>query len=121
MKILVVDDEEYRHALFSKALSEHQVWHAYGYEHALELMKKVQFDIMYFDYDLGVFYNGSCLVNAVVLLPPELRPQVVVVHSWNPEGADMMMTGLKTSGIKAIRSVFGPNVILPAEAIETQT
>lgn len=95
-RILVLDDEEYRHrGLAKKHAGEliNSYVSAKGAISALAACREgSRFDVVYLDHDLGDGHgDGRDVANYIAQMPPCYRPREVVVHSWNmPAGAQMM-------------------------------
>ena len=126
MRVLILDDDEARHARFAKWFAGYDVHHVYTIS---EFEKKItggKFDAVFLDHDLNdygknsVVYNGYTTVEltgfeaakTLTFLPQELRPTQVFVHSWNPDGAKMMVDLLESTGFNVIRWVFDPKAFL---------
>lgn len=103
MRVLVVDDDPRRHAFFDQAYLGDEVVHAYGYYEATDaLTKGSKFEVVQLDHDLGdlrkpdtitEMYGNLELTGYHVAhfmateLEFKLRPDRVIVHSVNPDGA----------------------------------
>ncbi len=114
MKILVLDDEKVRHDwfkdFFAKEFNDvpvelHHAWHA---NTARDLMFAHQFDVVFFDHDLGVGCPDGSEAAAMVCDEPQLfnRPRIVFVHSHNPSGADAIQSKFTMSGIECHQFSF---------------
>lgn len=130
MRILVLDDDESRHETFRKNLAGNDVVHVYSFHEACQVVTDSErFDVFYLDHDLMDFHDNSGYCQApleftgyhfvhwtVNDMPVALRPELVVVHSWNPSGAMLMFEALRDAGFKAYREEFwidiGMNLIL---------
>lgn len=116
MLILVVDNEEYRHELFkSKYLVGHEVWHAFNTKRAIYLLAKMKFDVMYLEFDLE---EENTLPIIDFLEEEGNKPNNIIVHSFNEDGAGLIMDKIlpfrgKWKDVTVIRSIFGPNMFLP--------
>ena len=111
MKILVLDDDEYRHRAFGKFLAGHYVVYTWNATGALEALKGSKFDMMFLDHDLqdfndGVESTGMDVVKGIVALPDDKLPGEVIVHSWNVSEAPRMVNSLVERGIKARHEPF---------------
>lgn len=126
MRILVLDDDDERHEKFKHHLQGHNVEHVFTVDGIITvLLAEPNFDVVFLDHDLNdnwkyksvshidgdniPGYIGKCRVelNGVdvasfiaKILPKEKRPKAVVVHSWNPEGAEKMLEVLRETEIK---------------------
>lgn len=116
MRILVLDDDDERHAAFRKYLEpEHEVYHTFTVEQTVNaLIGEPVFDVAFLDHDLNdhqykstqsggygnVSLNGFDVASFIArILSKDKRPKRVVVHSWNPDGAKMMHGVIAESGI----------------------
>jgi CheY-like chemotaxis protein len=136
MKILVLDDDERRHDAFAKALVGDEVKHVWTFDEAvLALDTQDRFDLAYLDHDLNDFGKKSGYHNGYGFteytgfdvaaymarhLAPEKQPLEVIVHSWNPPGARMMVNVLRDAGIKASYRPFhgAGGVLIEEDPIE---
>lgn len=50
--------------------------------------------------------TGADAARLVARLPDELRPTIVVIHSWNTPGAERMASILRDAGLHVIIQVF---------------
>lgn len=141
MRILVLDDDDNRHAYFDKQFPNDDVNHVHTYSKCVAtLLSDDKFDVVFLDHDLNDHgykslasdkdgyiqrsmtqfsrpyeLDGRDVVEDMVqFLPAEKRPGQVIVHSWNPSGAQEMMKMLKDAGFNAIRWVFNPKDNLKA-------
>lgn len=125
MRILVLDDDKERHQAFARNFDGHDVVHVETYDSALAaLLKQPRFDVVYLDHDLNDFeaqsyapgdsmYEGPRELDgqdvAVFMareLPESKHPELVVVHSWNPSGADAMVSTLRRANFSVRRESF---------------
>lgn len=101
MKILFLDDDAERHARFKVAHIGIEVTYASSAMEAIDALKAICFDEAYLDHDLGgeksqmtlpPWHEGSGYDVAVYIstLPEDRRPYKVVIHSYNPAGAERM-------------------------------
>jgi len=140
MRILVLDDDDERHAYFRRQLIGNDVVHVHTYSECLDaLLGQEIFEVVFLDHDLngngyqslvserpghqeramtrysrkGELDGRDVAEDMVKLLPEEKRPYQTIVHSWNPDGAKEMIAILKDGGFKNIlRWEFNPNVDL---------
>lgn len=113
MPILIVEDDEARQRWFYDTLEE-----AAGYDiriadsggTALDQFRETQFDLAFFDHDLGSVtapsyrglaeLNGSRLLGEVLNHPKRYyAPKVVWIHSANPVGAENIRSKCRSAGI----------------------
>jgi CheY-like chemotaxis protein len=99
-RILVLDDEQYRHDGFARRFVGHDVTHARTVAEALDALRGPRFDLAQLDHDLGSGDGtGRDVAEHIASMPRDLRPRVVVVHSFNPPGARLMVATLKQAGV----------------------
>lgn len=141
MRILVLDDDDNRHAYFRRQFIGHDVTHVHTYSECMAaLLSTPNFEVVFLDHDLNdngyrsladsrpghtpkdpTFYSGPpeeldgrCVAeDMVTILPEDKRPYQVIVHSWNPEGAKEMLATLRDGGYEnLVRWEFNPKVDL---------
>lgn len=116
MRILIVDDDMERHAGFDSMLPQHDLVHVKNARDAFKSISSItaddKFDAMFLDHDLGELQppqfikddygaggtrelNGNDVARRVAELPAPLRPKYVLIHSWNPSGAENMNATLQ--------------------------
>jgi hypothetical protein len=93
LRILILDDEDYRHKAFDKRFIGNVVHHANTVAQAIDMLKKTKYDSVYLDHDL----NGQQMVPSGpgtgyevaqwLCRHPDRCPLYVYVHSFNAEGA----------------------------------
>ncbi len=129
MRILVLDDDLTRHHTFARNLRGHEVVHAQTYDSALAaLLDAPRFDLVYLDHDLNDFgqlsigpsdsmyggvreMDGRDVASFIARsLPQHKRPKRFIVHSWNEEGAAMMIMILRRAGFPCDKEEFHPNI-----------
>lgn len=107
MKILFLDDDVERHTRFKAAHIGVDVTYAWTSIDAINALKSICFDEAYLDHDLGgekshmtlpSRHEGSGYDVAVYIstLEADRRPYKVVIHSYNPAGAERMERALKS-------------------------
>jgi CheY-like chemotaxis protein len=108
MKVLLVDDDDYRHQVFIKAYKAHILVRTYDYAQAQEYLglSGPKFDLILLDHDLGEGPTGMAVAKLIAALPQEQRPEVVRVHSWNVDGARQIIAFLKDYAIPAYHQLF---------------
>lgn len=118
MKFLHLDDDNLRHELFGEWAKEqgHESFHAHTIDEFAGLIDLKTFDVVFLDHDLNDFEhvsktadmygdceaNGTTAAHMLNALLPENRPSKVVIHSWNPDGANRMRAILEEGGFKDI-------------------
>jgi CheY-like chemotaxis protein len=98
MKILFLDDDPIRTAKFMEKTVGHEVLTAETAQDAIALLDThLDFDIASLDHDLGgeVFcesneVSGYAVAQAIDEMPVEDQPLCIIVHSFNPAGAERM-------------------------------
>jgi CheY-like chemotaxis protein len=123
MRILILDDNPERHDAFDTFLDGkgHEVMHAWTYWDAIGLLEDERFDLLYLDHDLNDHESASVISGmygsreltgldvarfVARQLADDLKPERVVVHSWNPMGARSMVDILISVGISATYEPF---------------
>lgn len=109
MRILFLDDDEFRHNTFADKAKAHSVIHVRTAKEAISALKKERFDLACLDHDLAEPITGYAVAVAI----EEGRciaPREVVVHSYNPIGADRMVYAIKRAGVFAYAKPFGPGM-----------
>lgn len=119
MKILFLDDDPTRHAKFRQAHIGRDITFVWSAEEAIEELKETYFDEVALDHDLAAQLNmelppegegsGYDVALFIAQLPIEKRPKVVLIHSFNPEGARRMAYALKDchqEGMKVFKIPF---------------
>lgn len=122
MRILIVDDEQLRHDFFARSYAGDEVVHAYGFYEATDALDKGQkFDIIQLDHDLGDHRTPDHMVemygryeltgwhvahHLAMEMPYDKRPNKVIVHSVNPDGAKSIHMFLERHGFNVVRQPF---------------
>ena len=108
MRILVLDDMEVRHDKFSRKFKDDKIDHAYTVDEALHYLNMRRYDLVCLDHDLapehyvdGASNEPSGFFVAVYIseMPVEHSPTQVIIHSWNPVGAERMYKQLQGLGM----------------------
>lgn len=97
LRILILDDDELRHAAFSKQLIGNVVVHvATAGEAIANLENNALYDVIFLDHDLG----GSQMVESGpgtgyevaqwLEAHPDKQPRTIILHTFNPVGAKNM-------------------------------
>lgn len=98
MRILFVDDEQYRMDTFLSNAIGSSVTFAYNADSAIEILKRESFDIIFLDHDLAPEHyasshpddkNGQYLCRKI--MEHDIRVPWIIVHSLNPQGAARMI------------------------------
>ena len=127
MRILILDDDSSRHIIFAKRFAGHELTHTFDAWEALELMKTTKFDLVQLDHDLGQFeyvpykveVTGTEVANGMAQgLLPENRPDMVVIHSWNPAGARRMLDILREAEFNVFLDMFNNGEHYPVASLE---
>jgi len=135
-RVLVLDDDSYRHEVFSKYFvgMVSKLGMALTYEDFLCLLsdgwsgpppRKQRWDIIMLDHDLGIERPGTRLYDAsdphrpvireatgldaarvIADLPPRLRPEKVIIQSLNPVGAERIYQVMLDARIPAVKLPF---------------
>jgi len=118
MKILFLDDDLLRHEVFAEMAKAagHESFHAHTIGEFMGMTDGKPFDQVFLDHDLNDFEFESKFtdmygtgeqtgVDAARWLAsqlPEHRPSRVVIHSWNPPGAQRMRAVLEEAGFPEV-------------------
>lgn len=125
MLILILDDEQVRHDLTEKYLgNDHTILHAFNADEAIGIIKSSQqpIGLALLDHDLHEFVSdetgykwekhGGYFVRMLIdTVPEEKWPAQIVIHSYNPSGADGMKTALKNKGMYARYMPFSGSML----------
>jgi DNA-binding NtrC family response regulator len=116
MKILILDDEEYRHDGFRRAVKSlpeaHQckieLIHAYNSDEAMQAFQVGKIDVFFSDHDLGYLSDdGSRFATKVLMEVPDAHwPTYVVVHSANWQGARNIGSKFRSANIETLEQGF---------------
>lgn len=116
MKVLFLDDDPTRHAKFRQAHIGVDVNYVWTAKEAIEAMAEEYFEQMSLDHDLAAQLNmelppegegsGYDVALHIAQLPEDKRPKLVVIHSFNPEGARRMHIAINKAGISCIKLPF---------------
>lgn len=116
MKILFLDDDRKRISIARQFAIGHDFTAVETVNEAVSQLNQSTFDIISLDHDLGgeVYCksdekSGYEVAKHVAALPVEKLPKKVIVHSFNPGGAENMMKALAPIGrkVRVIRRLFG--------------
>ena len=115
-RVLVLDDDQDRHDGFDKIFPGGQVIHALDYEEFKSALPLGPFDLVCLDHDLGstadpdgnvvLRKSGMDAAQALVDLPPQLRPKQVLVHSHNSIASPKMVQVLRDAGIPVAQKPY---------------
>jgi len=105
MKILILDDDQNRHKIFAQKLIGHEVVHTYTAMATIAHLKNDTFDYVFLDHDLGgkVFVESGEKTGFQVAewLSHNVKhqPTNIIIHSFNPVGAQNMKNVLPNAQI----------------------
>lgn len=127
MRVLILDDDEQRHAGFRAAMVGVERVHVRNYEEAVKALSGSWFDVAYLDHDLsdrqavgqflgdpsmfGGEMTGADVARHIAAMDRDARPGCVVIHSWNPDGARRMATILREAGVRAQIAPYGRGAV----------
>ncbi|MFH1415658.1 MAG: cyclic-phosphate processing receiver domain-containing protein [Elusimicrobiota bacterium] len=120
MRILFLDDRESRHRIFIEINPNHEIEPAYTVEKAVNLLECCpSFDVVCLDHDLGggIYLpsdekSGFAVAQHIVSMDRKKQPAIVLVHSWNEEGALNMLKLLREADIQAFYEPFSDNFVI---------
>lgn len=98
MKILIVEDVVFRQELIRSKVGEPNQFDCTKYaEEGLKLLEEKSYDIVFLDHDLIGMKSGSYLTQNWYEQKDKFKTQkpVVIIHSMNMSGADIMENYLK--------------------------
>src|SRR6185369_12983274 len=95
LKILVLEDENYRRELIEPILDGHKIYWAANSSEALALLDIELFDLILLDHDLAHNTCGCKVASRLANHSCLNHKTKVVVHSINPAGIKRMMKLLK--------------------------
>lgn len=124
MRVLFLDDDRERHRAFKANAIGHDLVQAWSYEEALAALAGERFDQVFLDHDLSDQAamgqprpgerTGLDVAILVATLPDEKRPHLVIIHSYNPDGARRMHRVLADAGMRNVyREPFNANRTCP--------
>lgn len=98
MKVLFLDDEDWRHKAIDEALTGHEIHHVRTVERLHHKLRRFSdWDLVSLDHDLGQTEDGRDAVRSFL----KFRPQpscLCLVHSWNQPAAAAMVDILRGAG-----------------------
>lgn len=106
MKILIVDDQQWRHDLYEKVYIGNQIVHVYDSDSAIQQLKQQTFDLIQLDHDLadqhykdlhGAHEKTGYDVACYIQQNPGLWNMKVVLHTLNPSGRNRMFAALSNT------------------------
>lgn len=124
IRILILDDDQVRHDNFAQRFNKLGVVEPVHCKNIDQferiLTRESKFDVILLDHDLNDFGKNSVLSGCygdteltghdaavlVTTLPPEKRPTIVIIHSWNSDGAKSMNAVLQQAGINSVIDIF---------------
>ena len=105
MKILFLDDDNVRHVQFKSVIQKdkHEIDYVYTSTACISKLKNNNYDIIFLDHDLGgqIYVEetkGSGYEVALYIenkLDKKSLPKNVIIHSFNPAGAERMFVSIK--------------------------
>lgn len=105
MKVLFLDDDKTRTQKVKQELIGHHLTTVETASEAIAALKTGHFDMVSLDHDLGgrVFAasdenSGYAVAEYIAGLPPHDWPDAILIHSFNPDGADKMQRAIIKGG-----------------------
>lgn len=127
MKVLILEDSPERNIAFTNALMRHNltiatsVFSPRGATHYLA--DGGPYDLLLLDHDLGTVNphtleeeTGADFANYLATQDFETKPQIII-HSWNPEGAENMKIVLEAAGFPVTVQPFGLTLLKGLEGL----
>lgn len=126
MKILILEDDPDRVKRFKSHLIEHDVTYTDDTKACIQLLNSDTFDAVFLDHDLfGKTYvksgeNTGYEVAEWLGNNPDKKPDLIIIHSLNGNGAKLMQEAIKSNSyyIPFLWEVLGSK-INPQKIIET--
>ena len=114
MRILVLDDDQYRLAVFKMRFNNETVTLAKTANEAIiALASKAKFNCAFLDHDLGPkSKDGLAVARYITEMEHNKQPSLVVIHSHNHYRASEMALALTEAGVK---SQIAPFALSPSE------
>lgn len=117
MKMLFLDDMPERHEKVRRLFIGRDVTHVFSAEEAAQAMKATKYDVVSLDHDLaeeqyspdyaGGGSDGTMLAKWMAEhLPKDKMPNLVMIHSLNPDGSKRMHKTLQDAGFRAVKKPF---------------
>lgn len=107
-KMLFLDDMQERHDSLKDQMKHKYEWeitHVYSCDEAIKKLQEESFDVVSLDHDLSIETimkepplgekSGYDVAMFISEMPEDKRPENVVLHTWNSNGAKRMMDALK--------------------------
>ncbi len=114
MMVLFLDDDDSRITKARQDFIGHSFVAVKTAQEAIEELSRRQFDLVCLDHDLGdqVMVDsgpgtGYEVAQFIAQMPIDERPQAIMVHSFNPVGAQNMIVALAENGIDSFQCPFG--------------
>lgn len=125
-RCFILEDDPTRVESFKVALRGHEVMHAWSVEEGMALFAP-PYDVILLDHDLGdaayASFNrkntGAEFARYVARTHTADPSTRVVVHSWNPVGALVMLWALQGAGWTVNRTPFSAELLLSLTAALT--
>lgn len=124
VEILVIDDDQGRLRWFQDVLEAagHNVRLANTADTALDQIHEMQFDVVFFDHDIGPGMTGSQLAYHIFAFPKKMkRPSAVWIHTSNSVGADNIEAKCRSAGVRIGRGKYEDLIKNPKGLTEAVT
>ena len=109
MRVLILDDMDVRHDKIGRLHLDDKVDNAYTADEAIHFLNTYKYDLVYLDHDLAPEHyisdqavaerNGNFVATYIRNMHEDKLPIQIIIHSWNPVGAERMYNQLKDLGI----------------------
>lgn len=124
MKVFVLEDDDYRNSEFRKVLFNVDATFTTSYDEAVTKYRG-PYDVVCLDHDLGgqqmvsseeqnTGYQFTKKMPYITTVPP-----IVLIHSYNLEGAENMFQELTAKGYQPIKMPFGPTILNLLKNLQT--
>lgn len=115
-RIFFLDDDPERHRRFKMNRNGMDITAACNYREACTALAAVVFDVAFLDHDLSELAaagrpsseekTGTHVAEFIAGLPPDRRPRLVVLHSYNDAGRRRMAAILGEAGVPWVIQPF---------------
>jgi len=121
LKILILDDEKFRHDKFSSHYKGNEIFHAMNYSQFVNVLQTQKWDLIHLDHDLGeepvadsyrdgwgniCFFTGYHAALKICELSEDYLPNLVIIHSMNPRGSEEIYSVLKRNNIETLQKTY---------------
>ena len=116
MKTLFLDDDKERHRRFTMNRIGQDITQVWNCDEACAALAATRYAVAYLDHDLSDMAaagmpargekTGTDVAEFIAAMPPEARPETVVIHSFNDYGRRRMASILREAGVRCVIEPF---------------